>query len=507
MRNILLLTACFLFFSGAIQAQNDVNKSGISFKKLYMDYQSQNGGDITAFKDYDHGFEIGYHRNLAKNLNLIVPLKTGIVRSNAENEGLEKRVFGFDAQVQYQFSSLSKRFVPYAMAGLGGYGEKKGSFNVQAPIGIGLNFKITAQTFINVQSEYRFSFSKNRNNLHHGLGFVYLIGNNADEPVVAEEKKILNDSDGDGIPDELDLCPQLAGPRELKGCPDTDGDGIADYEDKCPLYKGTIELRGCPDSDGDGISDNEDECPNLAGPKSNKGCPAKDSDNDGVPDDQDKCPDEPGLPSRGGCPDNDSDNDGIPNEKDKCPNEAGPAATEGCPDSDNDGIPDILDKCPNSPGIKAYNGCPDTDGDGIDDSRDKCPDAPGSVANMGCPEIKKEDKEVLDFAMRAVQFDSGKATLKVESYSILDQVAGILGKYPNYNLVISGHTDNTGTASTNQVLSEKRAKSCYEYLISKGINAARMSYAGYGESRPISGNDTLRGRLLNRRVEFNLIPR
>jgi outer membrane protein OmpA-like peptidoglycan-associated protein len=507
MRNILSLTIILLFTTLALTAQNENNKAGISFKKLYMDYQSQNGGEITAFKDYDHGFEIGYHRNLMPNLNLIIPLKTGIVRSHTNETGLEKRVFGLDAQVQYQFLGNSTRIIPYAMTGIGGYGETEGMFNIQVPLSAGINFKITPQTFVNIQSEYRISFSDGRNNLQHGLGFVYLFGNNDKEPVVIEEKIAMNDSDGDGVIDELDLCPQLAGPKELKGCPDTDGDGIADYEDKCPLYKGTIELRGCPDSDGDGISDNEDECPNLAGPKSNKGCPAKDSDNDGVPDDQDKCPDEPGLPSKGGCPDNDSDGDGIANDQDKCPNEAGSAATEGCPDSDGDGVADRVDKCPNSPGIKAYNGCPDTDGDGIDDSRDKCPDAPGPVANMGCPEIKKEDKEVLDFAMRAVQFDSGKATLKVESYSILDQVADILGKYPNYNLAISGHTDNTGTASTNQVLSEKRAQACYTYLAQKGISTNRMSFAGYGESRPISGNDTLRGRLLNRRVEFNLIPR
>jgi outer membrane protein OmpA-like peptidoglycan-associated protein len=203
----------------------------------------------------------------------------------------------------------------------------------------------------------------------------------------------------------------------------------------------------------------------------------------------------------------DDDNDGIPNDRDRCPNIAGSSMTEGCPDSDKDGIADNEDKCPNSPGIKAYNGCPDTDGDGIDDSRDKCPNAVGPVSNEGCPEIKKEDREVLDLAMRAVQFDSGRATLKPESYGILDQIASILNRYPDYNLTINGHTDNTGTASSNQILSEKRAEACYIYLATKGIERNRMSFVGYGESRPISGNDTLRGRLLNRRVEFNLIPR
>lgn len=508
MRKISLIYLVLFIFPAICLAQNADYKSGISFKKLYMDYQSQNGGEITALRNYHHGFEIGYQRNVYPNLNIIVPFKTGVVSSHAEGDGLQKRVTGLDVQIQYQFTDWQKRFTPYVMTGLGAYSETEGAFNMQAPVSVGFNFKITPQTFINWQSEYRLSFSADRNNLHHGLGFVYLIGEAKKMEIpVEEEVKIMNDSDNDGIVDELDLCPQLAGPAALKGCPDTDGDGIADYEDACPLYKGTAELRGCPDADGDGISDNEDECPNLAGPKSNKGCPAKDSDNDGVPDDVDKCPDEPGLPSKGGCPDMDSDNDGVPNDRDRCPNEAGFASTDGCPDSDRDGIADDQDNCPNSPGIKAYNGCPDTDGDGIDDSRDKCPDAVGPVSNMGCPEIKKEDKDVLDLAMRAVQFDSGKATLKSESYGILNQIGAIMDKYPNYKLSISGHTDNTGTASSNQILSERRAKSCYEYLSTRGISISRMSYAGYGESRPISGNDTLRGRLLNRRVEFNLIPR
>jgi outer membrane protein OmpA-like peptidoglycan-associated protein len=79
-------------------------------------------------------------------------------------------------------------------------------------------------------------------------------------------------------------------------------------------------------------------------------------------------------------------------------------------------------------------------------------------------------------------------------------------KYPDYNLIISGHTDNSGSASVNQRLSEKRAQTCYEYLISRSISSARMGYVGYGESRPVADNDSAEGRYLNRRVEFELIP-
>jgi len=226
-----------------------------------------------------------------------------------------------------------------------------------------------------------------------------------------------------------------------------------------------------------------------------------------VPDEEDKCPDLAGVASNNGCPLLDADNDGVSDAEDRCPNSAGSAATQGCPDSDRDGVADFADKCPNRPGIAAYGGCPDSDGDGIDDTRDKCPNSAGSVANNGCPEISAADRETLELAMRAVQFETGKATLKSESSRILNQIGEIMNRYPDFNLSISGHTDNSGPATNNQRLSERRAKSCYDYLARVGVSTSRMNFSGYGESRPIADNNTLRGKALNRRVEFNLIPR
>ena len=109
--------------------------------------------------------------------------------------------------------------------------------------------------------------------------------------------------------------------------------------------------------------------------------------------------------------------------------------------------------------------------------------------------------------MRAVQFETGKATLKSESYPVLNQISTIMDKYPGYNLIIAGHTDNVGSAVNNQLLSERRAQACFEYLIRRGVSSSRMSHTGYGESNPISDNNSLSGRALNRRVEFNLKPR
>ena len=116
-----------------------------------------------------------------------------------------------------------------------------------------------------------------------------------------------------------------------------------------------------PDSDGDGITDDVDKCPNQAGLAKYNGCPIPDSDGDGINDEEDKCPNQAGLAKYNGCPVPDSDGDGINDEEDKCPNQAGTAKYNGCPvpDRDNDGINDEVDKCPDIAGVAANNGCPE----------------------------------------------------------------------------------------------------------------------------------------------------
>ena len=224
------------------------------------------------------------------------------------------------------------------------------------------------------------------------------------------------------------------------------------------------------------LTDQLDDCPEVAGPLDNKGCPPADADGDGLAD-----------------------------AVDLCPNEKGTVATQGCPDDDGDGFANAQDQCPEQAG--SLNGCPDTDGDGVDDASDRCPDEAGSTANKGCPDIKMEVREVLNLAMRAVQFESGKGVLLASSNSILDQIASIMMEYPAYQLIISGHTDDVGDEKANLRLSEERAKACFEYLRDKGVPLSRLSYAGYGESQPVADNASPEGRALNRRVEFDLIIR
>ena len=110
------------------------------------------------------------------------------------------------------------------------------------------------------------------------------------------------DTDGDGIKDGDDACPNTAGLAALNGCPDADGDGVADKDDQCPNEAGTAANNGCPDADGDGVYDKDDECKDVAGPKENKGCPWPDTDGDGVLDKDDNCVNEVGPASNQGCP-------------------------------------------------------------------------------------------------------------------------------------------------------------------------------------------------------------
>ena len=233
--------------------------------------------------------------------------------------------------------------------------------------------------------------------------------------------------------------------------------------------------------------------------------PPSDRDKDGVIDTLDKCPDTPGLAKYDGCPIPDSDKDGINDEEDKCPTVAGLAKYQGCPipDTDKDGINDEEDKCPNEVGVARYQGCPvpDGDGDGLNDEEDKCPTIAGPRDNNGCPLTL----EAYKFDARKVQFVTGSATLTAAAKIELDRGVAILTEHPELNnIIIEGHTDNTGSASGNQKLSEKRAKAVKDYFVKNGLSADRFTVVGKGQVEPIADNKTAAGRTANRRVVFRV---
>jgi OOP family OmpA-OmpF porin len=201
----------------------------------------------------------------------------------------------------------------------------------------------------------------------------------------------------------------------------------------------------------------------------------------------------------------DSDGDGVPNDQDQCPTTPAGRTVDatGCQlDSDGDGVVDFEDRCPNTPSGAPVDrqGCPlDSDGDGVPDFRDECPDSEqgAKVDEKGCY-IELEEAVTIDMN---IEFDTNAADIRPDQEGEIRRVVEFLRQYPTANAVIEGHTDSSGSEGYNQALSERRAKAVYDYLINAAqVDAGRLSYAGFGESRPIASNDTAEGKQKNRRV-------
>ncbi len=254
--------------------------------------------------------------------------------------------------------------------------------------------------------------------------------------------------------------------------------------------------------------------------------PPSDRDGDAILDSVDACPDQPGLPSsdptRNGCPPPpDRDHDGIPDAEDACPDQPGPPSDDpkrnGCPDRDGDKIIDSLDACPDVAGVPSAdpkkNGCPavvDTDGDGIFDDKDACPKEPGppnaDPTKNGCPLVMVREGEIV--IGQQVQFEIDKAVIKKESDELLDGIAKVLKDHPEIARVeVQGHTDNTGKAQHNKVLSASRAEAVRRALVKRGVADRRLVAQGFGQEKPIADNDSDAGRAKNRRVQFVILEK
>ncbi len=191
-------------------------------------------------------------------------------------------------------------------------------------------------------------------------------------------------------------------------------------------------------------------------------------------------------------------------------------------DTDKDGVADYLDLEPNTPENSIVNTkgqqVVDTDGDGIVDTEDFCPTVKGSLEFKGCPtgcvaENKPTDEldgQAIDGELKFkiakvtkdVNFDTKSTSVKSNFKTELDALAKTLKENSNLVVALHGHCDNVGEDVLNNKLSEERAQSVKDYLVSKGVNASRITTKGYGISHPKVSNDTEKGRATNRRVEF-----
>lgn len=351
--------------------------------------------------------------------------------------------YAIDADIKYSFMSLlaSKVIEPSFHIG-GGYTfigeESSGNLNG----GLGLTFWLGEQVGISLQSTYKHTFENSRisgqdvpSHMQHFAGLIFKFGG--------------KDTDGDGVYDREDACPEVFGLKQYKGCPDTDGDGIVDASDACPEVAGSVAMNGCPDTDGDGVADKDDACPEVAGLKTLKGCP-------------------------------DSDGDGIADAADKCPTVKGPKENAGCP-------------------------WPDTDGDSVLDKDDKCPSVKGTVANNGCPEVSIEATNALDGYAKTILFNTGKSSFQKQTLPVLVSIATIVKENPLAKFSITGHTDTTGKADFNLNLSKERAAAVKTYLVTNGVAKERLTSDGLGDTQPVESNKTSTGRANNRRVEVKYV--
>lgn len=317
MKKISKLLVVLILASWGLSAQNEANPWQLSIGVNAVDVYPV-GENAPQGPYFDEFFNVTDHWNILPSLstltvskylnnNISVGLtaslnrieKWGQTQNDVSVKVNDLMYYGIDGIVKYSLGDLinSTKLEPFIGLGGGYTWIEEGKYNnnsvqnSRAKVGagtlngtLGLAYWFTDNIGLTFSSTYKHSFKDYlTKHFQHAVGLAINFGGESDEPEIIEEIKpeIIPDTDGDGINDNLDRCPRVAGVASNNGCPPE------------PVEK---------DSDNDGLLDSVDNCPKIKGPASNKGCPLPDTDNDGIIDSADKCPKVPGIAANNGCP-------------------------------------------------------------------------------------------------------------------------------------------------------------------------------------------------------------
>ena len=136
-------------------------------------------------------------------------------------------------------------------------------------------------------------------------------------------------------------------------------------------------------------------------------------------------------------------------------------------------------------------------GDYMDKQKEELEKVPGA-------DVEKVGDELVVTFQSPILFDTDSSVLKPEARKLLDEVGDVLMNYPDTDVLIKGHTDDTGSEEHNQQLSDRRAGSVRNYLVTRGVTSERLKSLGFGESMPVASNGSASGRTQNRRVELQI---
>lgn len=415
----------------------------------------------------------------------IIPVDMRLLLSPIPNARIRPYFFTGMSIMNFNPVDENERKLPYNARG--DYSKWMGVI----PSGAAIQYFITNNSIVELTGMYALGTKdylddrkKNNNNdgyFFFGLNvYAFFESGNADSDGDGlknkEEKQFgtdpLNpDTDGDGLKDGEEVFAYLTNPLNK----DSDGDGLNDYDEIFKFKTNPLN----PDTDGDGLTDGAEVLHHITNPL------IPDTDADGLTDGEEvlKYHTDPLNPDTDG--DSLSDGDEVVNYK------TDPLKK----DTDEDGLSDGDE-------VIIHQTDPlniDTDEGGIPDGKEvekgKNPNDPTDDV-VFIPDVG--DK----LSLRGINFEFNSARLLPSSEDTLKFVATGLLANPEIHVEISGHTDNIGSASANQMLSLRRAEAVKKYLVSRGVAATRLTAVGYGFTRPVADNRTEEGRAKNRRIEF-----